>query len=67
MTTPGSRSARSVWVVITSIPPSVPDGHRVQCGVVGTGLGQPRQPVLLVAERPVDLFDAAVVFGGHVE
>ncbi len=39
----------------------------VERGLVGPGVGQPRHPVLLVAERLEDLFDAAAVLGGHVE
>jgi hypothetical protein len=35
--------------------------------VVGTGTRQPREPIPFVAKRPVDLFDTAAVFGGHVE
>ena len=43
------------------------DGHRIQRVVVGARIGQPRQPILFVAECPMNLFDAAAVFGGHVE
>ena len=32
-----------------------------------TGIGQTLQPIGLIAECPVDLFDAALVLGGHVE
>lgn len=39
----------------------------VERRVVGAGIGQPRQPILLVAQSLVHLFDAALVGGGHVE
>ena len=41
--------------------------HRVQRRLVGAGVGQPLEPIGLIAECPVNLFDAALVLGGHVE
>ena len=43
------------------------EGQSIQRVGVHTGIGQPSQPVVLVAECAVDLFDAALVVGGHVE
>ena len=43
------------------------DRHRIQRRLVGAGVGQPLEPVLLIAECAVDLFDGALVLGGHVE
>jgi hypothetical protein len=43
------------------------DSHRIQRRAVGTGVGQPLEPVVLVAECAVNLFDADAVLGGHVE
>ena len=43
------------------------EDHRIQRVDVGTRIRQPRQPILFVAECPVDLLDVALVFGGHVE
>ena len=41
--------------------------HLVEGGVIGAGVIEADQPVLFVAEGPVDLLDPALVFGGHVE
>ena len=43
------------------------DLHRIQRRPVGAGIGQSLKPVRLVAKCLVDLFDAALVLGGHVE
>ncbi len=47
--------------------PVIADDHRIQRRIVGAGIRQSSQPVVFVAECPVDLFDADFVFGGHVE
>ena len=47
--------------------PVITDDHRIQRRIVSAGIRQSSQPVVFVAECPVDLFDADFVFGGHVE
>ena len=41
--------------------------HGIQRRLVRPRTRQPRQPVPLIAESPVDLFDGALVLGCHVE
>jgi hypothetical protein len=38
-------------------------GHRIQGRDVRAGVGQPRQPIVLVAERVMHFFDGGLVFG----
>ena len=42
------------------------DLHRIERRSVGTGVRQSLEPVRLIAECLMDLFDAALVLGGHV-
>ena len=43
------------------------DPHRLQLRFVDGGILEPGEPVVGLGEGPMDLLDAALVVGGHVE